>query len=139
MLSLTSDKGEGIAVDEIRDRLEQELRRVMDRLHQLGGAAVMEEFPGAAADNSPSTDPWEDIQVREEREVSFATRDLLIERAHRLAEALERLEKGTYGLCEECGEPIAPARLQAMPEVITCVRCQDWLERTAERPGVRRR
>lgn len=120
-------------MDEIRARLEQELRRVMGRLRQLGGAVVMEEFSGAAADNSPSTDPWEDIQVREEREVSFATRDLLIERAHRLAEALKRLREGTYGICAECGEPIAAARLRAMPEVTTCVRCQDRLERTAGR------
>ena len=31
--------------------------------------------------------------------------------------------------CQECGEAIAPARLKAMPEVTTCVRCQDRLEK----------
>jgi DnaK suppressor protein len=71
------------------------------------------------------------IQVNEDREMNFATRSLLVERANRLAEALERLRDGEYGVCQECGEAIAPARLKAMPEVMTCVRCQDRLERTS--------
>lgn len=54
----------------------------------------------------------------------------MLERANRLAEALERLRKSEYGICEECGEVISPARLRAMPEATTCVRCQDRLERT---------
>jgi DnaK suppressor protein len=122
-----------MAVDEVRDRIEKELGSVMERLRQLGGAVVVEEFPGAVGDNSPFADPTEEVQVQGEREVSFATRSLLVERANRLAEALERLREGEYGTCEECGEAIAPARLKAMPEVTTCVRCQDNLERLARR------
>jgi RNA polymerase-binding transcription factor DksA len=124
---------EGMAMDEVRDRIEKELGSVMNRLRQLGGAVVIEEFPGALGDNSPFSDPTEEVQVQGEREVSFATRSLLVERANRLAEALDRLREGEYGTCEECGEPIAPARLKAMPEVTTCVRCQDKLERLARR------
>jgi RNA polymerase-binding transcription factor DksA len=124
---------EGMAMDDVRDRIEKELGSVMDRLRQLGGAVVIEEFPGALGDNSPFSDPTEEVQVQGEREVSFATRSLLVERANRLAEALDRLREGEYGTCEECGEPIAPARLKAMPEVTTCVRCQDKLERLARR------
>ena len=120
-------------MDEVRDRIEKELGSVMDRLRQLGGAVVIEEFPGALGDNSPFSDPTEEVQVQGERAVSFATRSLLVERANRLAEALDRLREGEYGTCEECGEPIAPARLKAMPEVTTCVRCQDKLERLARR------
>lgn len=120
-------------MDELRDRIEKELGSVMGRLRQLGGAVVIEEFPGALGDNSPFSDLTEEVQVQGEREVSFATRSLLVERANRLAEALDRLREGEYGTCEECGEPIAPARLKAMPEVTTCVRCQDKLERLARR------
>lgn len=120
-------------MDEVRDRIEKELGSVMGRLRQLGGAVVIEEFPGALGDNSPFSDPTEEVQVQGEREVSFATRSLLVERANRLAEALDRLREGEYGTCEECGEAIAPARLKAMPEVTTCVRCQDKLERLARR------
>jgi DnaK suppressor protein len=39
------------------------------------------------------------------------------------------LNDGEYGQCVECGEAIAPARLRAMPEVPTCVTCQDRIER----------
>ncbi len=120
-------------MDEVRERIQKELERVMDRLRQLGGAVVIEEFPGALGDNSPFADPTEEVQVQGEREVSFATRSLLVERANRLAAALERLSAGEYGVCEECGEAIAPARLKVMPEVTTCVRCQDRLERSARR------
>jgi len=90
----------------------------------------LEEFPGAVGDNSPLADEVDVIRLNEDREMSFATRSLLVERANKLAEALERLRGGEYGICEECEEAIAPARLRAMPEVTTCVRCQDRLERT---------
>jgi DnaK suppressor protein len=129
---------EGDAMEEIRERLQVELNRTMDRIRQLGGAVILEEFPGAVGDNTPLADETDVIRLNEDREMSFATRSLLVERANKLAEALERLRGGGYGLCEECGEPIAPARLRAMPEVATCVRCQDRLERARqfERVGV---
>lgn len=119
-------------MEEIRQRLESELNRTMGRIRQLGGAVVLEEFPGAVGDNTPLADEVDVIRLNEDREMSFATRSLLVERANKLAEALERLRGGEYGVCEECGETIAPARLRAMPEVTTCVRCQDRLERSRQ-------
>ena len=120
-----------IVIDQIRERIERELASAMDRLRQLGGTVVIEEFPGAVDDDGPLADPADRGKIYEDREVILATRSLLVERANRLAEALERLRKSQYGICEECGEAIAPARLQAMPEVTACVRCQDRLERKA--------
>lgn len=35
--------------------------------------------------------------------------------------ALQKIDDGTYGLCETCGEPIAPARLEAMPAARFCI------------------
>ena len=119
-------------MDEIRQRLESELNHTMNRIRQLGGAVILEEFPGALGDYTPLADEVDVIRLNEDREMSFATRSLLVERANKLAEALERLRGGEYGLCEECGEPIAPARLRAMPEVARCVRCQDRVERTRQ-------
>lgn len=40
-----------------------------------------------------------------------------------LRAALRRLEAGTYGRCARCGEPIAAARLQAIPSTTTCLAC----------------
>ena len=42
--------------------------------------------------------------------------------------ALERIEEGRYGRCEECGRKIAQARLEAMPYVALCVRCASQQE-----------
>ena len=121
---------------ENRHRIEEELGRVLDRLRQVGAAIMVEELPGALGANRPPADLLDRVQVQEQREVSMVSRSLLTERAHRLAEALERLREGTYGICEECGEAVPPARLKAMPEVTTCVTCQDRLERPAKRlPG----
>ena len=41
----------------------------------------------------------------------------------RVARALEKLDEGTYGTCDGCGQPIAPARLAAAPESVLCIAC----------------
>jgi DnaK suppressor protein len=41
----------------------------------------------------------------------------------RTERALAKLDEGTYGICDHCGEPIAPARLQAAPDVALCLAC----------------
>jgi len=43
--------------------------------------------------------------------------------------ALARIEAGTYGSCESCGEPIGKARLQAFPRATLCVSCKQREER----------
>jgi DnaK suppressor protein len=120
-------------MDEIKRRLEAELSHAVSRIRQMGGSVVFDEFPTTVGDNTPLADEVDVIRLNEDREMSFATRSMLVERANKLAEALQRLREGEYGTCEECGEPIAPARLRAMPEVTTCVRCQDRIERMSRR------
>lgn len=41
----------------------------------------------------------------------------------RVARALAKLDEGTYGDCDACGRPIAPARLKASPESVLCIEC----------------
>ncbi len=113
----------------IRERLEKDLSAAVGRLRQMGGVVVLEEMPGPTGDNTPFSDEVDEIQANEQREIGFATRELLVGRVNRLAAAIDRLKSGDYGTCTECGEPIAPARLRALPEVETCVRCQDRIER----------
>jgi DnaK suppressor protein len=114
---------------EIRERLERDLREATSRLLKAEGGVALAELGGVIGDNSPFADEVDEIQENELREISFATRTLLVGRVQRLRAALDRLRDGEYGICVECGEAIAPARLRAMPEVQTCVRCQDRLER----------
>jgi len=118
-------------MDAIKRKLEAELTRTAERIRQMGGASSSVNTMNALGDTSQLADEVDVIQINEDREMNFATRSLLVERANRLAEALERLRDGEYGICQECEEAIAPARLVAMPEVMTCVRCQDRLERTS--------
>lgn len=120
-------------MESIRKRLEQDLKVAVGRLRQMGGAVVVEEVPGAIGDNSPFADEVDEIQANASREIGFATRELLVDRVNRLSAALDRLAEGDYGTCVECEEPISPARLRAMPEVQTCVRCQDRIERFGRR------
>ena len=42
-----------------------------------------------------------------------------------IEEALWRIEKGTYGACRDCGEPIAEARLNAIPWTGACIACKE--------------
>lgn len=45
-----------------------------------------------------------------------------------IAAALQRITAGTYGACEDCGETIPLARLQAAPQALRCIRCQEKSE-----------
>ena len=62
-----------------------------------------------------------------EHEMSLAnnSRDLLLQ----VERALQRLDEGTYGRCENCGNPIPKARLQAFPRATLCVSCKQREER----------
>ncbi len=57
--------------------------------------------------------------------LSYNARDLLAQTER----ALARIEAGTYGSCESCGEPIGKARLQAFPRATLCVKCKQREER----------
>ncbi len=47
----------------------------------------------------------------------------------KIQRALERIDNGTFGICEECDEPISVKRLQARPEATLCIRCKEEQER----------
>ena len=46
-----------------------------------------------------------------------------------IVEALDRIQNGTYGLCEGCGDPILKERLKAVPHARHCIACQRQVER----------
>ena len=81
--------------------------------------------------------PAELAQVRDAEEQSmeefvlgmdFALLSMESETLRKIDEALARLEEGTYGVCGECDEPIAEARLQALPFAGLCRNCQEHRE-----------
>lgn len=72
---------------------------------------------------SHSIDSAEQAQERENDEVEEAigveTEQLLRD----VRAALARLDEGLYGICERCGDDIAPGRLEVLPETVLCVKC----------------
>ena len=49
--------------------------------------------------------------------------------------ALKKIDDGTFGVCEECGEPISMKRLEARPETGLCIRCKEDQERIEKAYG----
>jgi len=64
-----------------------------------------------------------------EREKVMALVQGMERRLESIEYALRQVKEGTYGVCERCGEPIDPARLEAVPEATLCVSCKSIVER----------
>jgi len=58
-----------------------------------------------------------------ERISSTATARSIAAALAEVDQALEKLDEGTYGLCDECGRPISSERMEAMPFATLCVTC----------------
>jgi len=63
-------------------------------------------------------------------EVDMALMQMKSETLSRIDQAIARLENGTYGLCQECDQEIAAARLKALPFAALCRECQEDTETT---------
>jgi len=63
-------------------------------------------------------------------DLNLAEIDRDADELRRIDTALARLSEGSYGLCEDCGQPIPAARLQAEPTALRCLQCQEKYERT---------
>jgi len=111
---------------EVRSELREEVKRLRDELdlaeHEIDDM-LRDSGDGAgddAADAGSKT-------FEREHEMSLAnnTRDMLVQ-AER---ALARIDNGSYGICENCGNPIGKARLQVFPRATLCMTCKQREER----------
>ncbi|HLU33820.1 MAG TPA: TraR/DksA family transcriptional regulator [Natronosporangium sp.] len=64
-----------------------------------------------------------------EREQEISLANSILERSNQVERALERLDEGSYGWCERCGDPIPVERLAAFPSATLCVKCKQLEER----------
>jgi DnaK suppressor protein len=64
-----------------------------------------------------------------EREQEISLANSILERINQVDRALERLQDGTYGYCERCGNAIPIERLTAFPSATLCVTCKQLEER----------
>lgn len=74
-----------------------------------------------------------------EREKNLALLTTLTRKLESIQAALRALDKGLYGMCERCGKPIDPARLEVLPDATHCLDCQREVERLAKRSAMRQR
>ena len=63
-------------------------------------------------------------QVLSDRATSESVKRLLEENRRQAQRATSRRAQGEYGVCEDCGQKIAPERLEALPDATRCVNCQ---------------
>jgi DnaK suppressor protein len=120
------DRWTDVEIAEVRDQLAAEaaeLRAEIDRAE----SDIADRLGDAVSD---AGDDQADLGAKAfEREhelaLTYNARELLAQTQR----AIRRIEAGTYGSCESCGEPVGKARLQAFPRATLCVKCKQREER----------
>ena len=69
-------------------------------------------------------DPSDRATVESETDFTLRVRERGIALIGQIREALEKIENGTYGICEECEEEISEGRLEARPGTTLCIECK---------------
>ena len=101
--------------DELREDIDRSESDIASRLGDAVGDAGDDQ-----ADVGAKT-----FEREHELALTHNARELLVQTER----ALARIDAGTYGTCESCGEPIGKARLQAFPRAVLCVSCKQREER----------
>ena len=109
-------------MEEIKQKLQEEKKQILMEL-QTQRAFNQDDSRKDVGDEVDSS-------VNEQaRELSLLMRDRNRERLEAIEEAIQRMQTGDYGFCEECGDSIPKRRLIAMPLARMCVNCQQDQER----------
>ncbi|MFC8246368.1 TraR/DksA family transcriptional regulator [Streptomyces chartreusis] len=113
-------------VEEARAELMAEMMRLRNEIETSEQSLVglMRDSGDGAGDDQADTGAK---NITREHELALAAnaREMLTQTER----ALEKLDAGTYGLCENCGNPIGKARMQAFPRATLCVECKQKQER----------
>ncbi|HEY3993104.1 MAG TPA: TraR/DksA C4-type zinc finger protein [Ktedonobacteraceae bacterium] len=113
--------------------LQKQKSRLLEKKAELESsiAALTEAYPTPVSSTEAHEGPRdiEDVatdflETQQEQSIMVNQKALLT----LVENALQRLENGTYGLCQQCGEAINPKRLEALPWAERCVRCEKQLE-----------
>jgi DnaK suppressor protein len=113
-------KYKALLVEE-HDRLQIELKRIEDRAagrDRLHSEPVGQDFDEPGGDAASET-----MERAHSMAVGASLRDLLEE----VNAALEKVEDGTYGVCDSCGKDITKKRLEALPWATLCKECRAGL------------
>lgn len=112
----------------LRSRLEAEQKRLTEELEQLMASA---NPPDERREGSPFGKREEEATEALELEKRLVLEKRIKEQLTGVAHALHKYEEGTYGFCDSCGQPIDPARLEAIPEASLCIECKSQQAKNA--------
>ena len=105
----------------LRSRLESEQKRLTAELEQLKASVrPANERREGSPFGKREEEATETLELETRLALEKRVRDQLAEIEH----ALSKFEDGTYGLCDLCGQPIDPARLEALPQANLCLNCK---------------
>lgn len=79
---------------------------------------------GREASKDEGMDTYDLASEARDREINFILTDRDRGKLQAIEDALERIDDGSYGVCESCEAEVAEGRLQAMPFTRLCVQCQ---------------
>jgi RNA polymerase-binding transcription factor DksA len=119
--------------EQYRQRLLSMAVRLKDLDAAVGGEALRQTGGDASGNLSNVPLHLADISTETfEQEMSTSLLQNERQLQEEVAAALDRCEKGTFGRCEGCGQPIAEGRLQAVPYTRYCVDCAQKAEEDGE-------
>lgn len=102
-----------------------ELRQILEDLREATLKEINEKGKSGSAGTSKEIgDIYDQASEERDRELDLLLSDRERGKLLQIDDAFARLQEGTYGMCEECGEPINPKRLRIVPFTRTCVDCQ---------------
>ena len=105
----------------LRSRLESERKHLTEELAQLKASVrPLDERREGSPFGKREEEATESFELEKRLTLEKRIRDQLAEVEH----ALHKFEEGTYGLCDNCGQPIDPARLEALPQATLCLKCK---------------
>ncbi len=116
-------------------QLEYFRKMLEDKLAELLGEAgkTLEEM---TANEANVADPADRATIESERSFELRIRDRERKLIKKIRKALERIDEGTYGICEECGEDIGVKRLEARPVTTLCIECKSRQEEEEKARGL---
>ena len=118
----------------LRSRLESEQKTLTGELEQLRASSPAAD---ERREGSPFGKREEEATESLELERRLALEKQILERLAEVEAALGKFDEDSYGRCENCGNPIEPARLEALPQAKLCLNCKSLQGRNARgRPPV---
>ena len=112
------------------------LGRIKKKLNgMLAGqeAEVASTVDGMRVGTGAFPDPTDRASLESDRNLTLRIRDRERKLKNKIEDAIARIEDGTFGLCEVCGEQIGSERLEARPVTTLCIDCKETQEEDESR------